>query len=373
MNSIAPGHRAAAETPNTHQRRSYAVRPDPSRISIRDVVSALRPRIVELCHDLLPNGSRQGRQYRAGSLAGEAGSAISVELAGPKQGIWCDHRTGEGGDPLNLVAVCKFAGNIREALGWARDWLGEVKDPVRSSPRPATVGTMADGRRNEGLRLFLAGQPDILGTPVERYLTHERGIPVAESLAPGLRSLRYHPGIWNGESRRHWPAMVAAIVDPAGKTVAAHLTWLEIRGDGRVTKAPLANPKMTYGGWKGGAIRLWRGASGKPWKEAPAGDRLVITEGIEDGLSCAAAAPERRVIAAVNLSNIANLVIPAAIAETVIAAQNDPWWHDGLSRPHPAGRGLDRAIRALAAQGKVVLLARSPRGKDFNDLVRGGE
>jgi hypothetical protein len=63
--------------------------------------------------------------------------------------------------------------------------------------------------------------------------------------------------------------------------VAVHRTWLMPDGSG---KAPLRDPKMTLGRYAGGAIRLWRGASGKALKDAPTGDSIVITEGIEEAL-----------------------------------------------------------------------------------------
>ncbi len=64
---------------------------------------------------------------------------------------------------------------------------------------------------------------------------------------------------------------------------------------------------MTLGRSRGGAVNLWRGASGMPIKPAPEGESVHLTEGIEDGLTVAISAPVVRVLAAVSLANMAAL------------------------------------------------------------------
>jgi twinkle protein len=53
---------------------------------------------------LLPNGKREGHEWRAGSTDGEAGKSLGVHLTGAKAGVWCDFATGENGDLLDLWA-----------------------------------------------------------------------------------------------------------------------------------------------------------------------------------------------------------------------------------------------------------------------------
>lgn len=51
----------------------------------------------------LPNGKRQGTEYKAGSVAGEAGGSLSINL---RTGRWADFATGErGGDLIDLYAA----------------------------------------------------------------------------------------------------------------------------------------------------------------------------------------------------------------------------------------------------------------------------
>ena len=218
------------------------------------------------------------------------------------------------------------------------------------------------------------------GDTVDRYLKG-RGIDLADlGRAPAaLRlasSLKAAPG-------QHCPAMVAAISDGTGQFCAIYRTFLQRQGE-VVTKAPVDIVKRTLGAYAGGSIKLWRGRSGKEWLHMPMGSTVVIAEGIEDALSAlvgtAITFPVRhralvmqpvpvsdlRVIAAVSLSNIGALVLPAQVARVVILAQRD-------AAGSKAALALDTGIKKLQAQGLEILLLPPPAWdgvKDLNDLVR---
>jgi hypothetical protein len=120
---------------------------------------------------------------------------------------------------------------------------------------------------------------------------------------------------------------------------------------------------MTLGSYAGGFIPLWRGASGKPLRDAPPGEAVAIAEGIETALSVALACPELRVLASVALPNMARLVLPATVARVVLCRDND-------DHNPKAGELLMRAAARFAAEGREVRIARPPVGKDFNDTLR---
>lgn len=353
-------------------------------VDIAEIVGMLAARAPELCATLFPQGRREGHEFRIGDLDGNPGRSLAVHLTGARAGVWSDFASGEAGDALDLVAQARFPGSSpgtgdkAAALRWARQWLGlDGVDPAALRRTRRAVETRAaeeptedDARiRASAFRLWLSASERLAGTPIDRYLAG-RGIDLRQ-LGRCPRALRYHAGLWNRESDRRWPAMVAAITDAAGATIAVHRTWLQVHGEvpgsnpEMVTKAPLRDAKMTLGRYRGGAIRLWRGASMKPLREAPAGETVVLAEGIEDGLTAAIAAPEHRVMAAVSIANMGNIVLPPAVARVIILAQND--------KDAQAIRGLDRAVRHFLGQGKRVLLARPPEVvKDVNDLVRAG-
>ena len=159
--------------------------------------------------------------------------------------------------------------------------------------------------------------------------------------------------------------MVAAISGADGSAlVAIHRTWLAQDGTtGRWGKASLQNPKMTLGSYAGGAIRIARGASGKPLAQAPDGDRVVLAEGIETALSVALACPELRVLAAVSLANIGRVVLPPAVRHVTLAADND-------GGNVAAQRALQTAVERFLAQGRTVAVAMPEQpGSDWNDVL----
>src|SRR5262245_48227302 len=180
-------------------------------VSLADIVIALGERIDALVQKLLPNGTREGREYRIGSVAGEPGRSLCVWITGPKQGQWFDFSAGIGGDGLHLVAHVLFRGEIAEALPWARAWLGiDALDPdsIRTyrqaaERRAREAAEDEERKRAKAFRIYMEGVT-IYGTPAAAYLAG-RGIQVGRLGADRLQSLRYHGALWNEESQRKWP------------------------------------------------------------------------------------------------------------------------------------------------------------------------
>src|SRR6516225_3325001 len=244
----------------------------------REVARRLNERIDQLAEDLLPRGRLEGRRWwRVGSLAGEEGQSLAVELRGHKRGRWFDYAAGIGGDGLDLVAQVKFDGNKRAAFAWARDWLRmpERESSAQKAQKAPEHKSNNDSYARSIKRIWLEARRLERGDPVDRYL-QKRGIELAQ-LGRAPRALRYHPGLWNSQTRRRWPAMVAAIVTPDGAMTAVHCTWLE-RDSFGVTKAPIPDggAKRTIGAYAGGCIPLWRGASNKAWSQLPAQVRTLV-------------------------------------------------------------------------------------------------
>lgn len=333
-----------------------------------EIARMLAARAPQLVRELLPAGKRDGQEWRCGSVGGERGSSMGVHLTGQKAGVWMDFATGETGDALDLVAAVNYRGDRREALRWARSWLGLGSDAAAAPVRAAVPASQDENRsaddgaarlRAAALAMWLSAKPSIAGTPVDLYL-QGRGIHLAR-LGRQPRALRFHPSLHNTESQRTWPAMVAAISGADGAHVATHRTWLTTDAAGRWGKAPLAKSKMVLGRMQGGSIRLWRGASGKSLADAPTGDLVVIGEGIETCLSIAQAVPEARVIASISLGNLGGIALPDQIRAVTVAADNDA---------NPQARvGLSRALNMLMERGLEVRVARSPIGSDFNDAM----
>ena len=90
-------------------------------ISIPEIVGQLTRNIAALCERLLPNGRRDGAEWRCGSVQGEPGKSLAVHLTGTKSGVWCDFADCSKGDPLDLIQAV-LGLDKGEAVLWAKDW-----------------------------------------------------------------------------------------------------------------------------------------------------------------------------------------------------------------------------------------------------------
>ena len=157
-----------------------------------------------------------------------------------------------GDDPI----VCKDY--VRGKLGLA-PWSTRADGPFKA---PAKCH---DAKRTEVALAIWAATTPANGTLVETYFA-ARGLDL-----PPSPTLRFHAGLKH-PSGGIWPVMVALItrgVDDA--PLAIHRTFLARDGRG---KAPVDPHKMMLGPCRGGAVRL-----------APAGDVLMVGEGIETCLA----------------------------------------------------------------------------------------
>ncbi len=317
-------------------------------ISVREIIDQLTGAVLPLCEYLLPNGRRDGPEWRCGSVRGEAGKSLGVRLTGAKAGIWSDFARGECGDLLDLIQACQGL-DKGGAVQWAKDWLGVGDGTVipQCAPPPGTHKNEPPPQDNPNRLLardiWNKAQPAV-GTPVEAYLRH-RGIN-----APVPASVRFNAAVLYTQSGLYLPCMVAAIQAPDRSITAIHRTY--IRGDGQ-GKAGVAKTKMMLGSVGGGAVRL-----------AQVGPKMAVAEGLETSLSVqeATGIPTWAVLSA---SNFLGLVLPALpyAAEIVIAADNDE-----------NRAGMDAAEKAAAlwsSQGRKVSIALPPTpGIDFNKMAR---
>ncbi|MBS0236035.1 MAG: hypothetical protein JSS50_01710 [Proteobacteria bacterium] len=115
----------------------------------------------------------------------------------------------------------------------------------------------------------------IIGTIGEQYF-HKRHITV-----PIPETLRFVPKLYNHKADREHPAIVTAIQSVDGYLQGIHAIYLD-----QLTAYKLLDKgkaKLSYGPIKGGAIRL---------SPKPVAEHIVLTEGLEDGLSVLSDYPE---------------------------------------------------------------------------------
>jgi hypothetical protein len=348
---------------------------------IAELAQKLNACALEVCRVVFHGkGTVEGGEFKIGDITGKPGQSLRVHLHGYKAGKWSDFNGGEHrGDALELVAQVKFGGNRRRARQWAISWLGlDGRNPARlheiryaeaqHEQRCRAEDIQIENTRRAALARYLEAEPSVAGTLVDRYL---RGRCIRLDRFPRIpRSLRFHPRLKVTElelrglvgNACYLPAMVAPIYSLDGKFLSLHRTWLVEDPDGTVRKAKpeLSDPKKTYGVYTGGCIRLARGKSGKPLKDAPDDDVILVTEGIENGLTLAQANPDWRVVACVSLPNLAALELPTNVATVIVMQDNDK-----------STRGLDRGLYHLAGRHKDLQLAQPPaQDKDINDFAQ---
>lgn len=97
-------------------------------MNIRDIANMLAEQADTVAKYLLPNGKREGHEWRVGSTGGEAGASLGVHLTGTKSGVWSDFSTGDAGDLVDLWARVRCNGKIGQAVTEAKAWLG-IREP----------------------------------------------------------------------------------------------------------------------------------------------------------------------------------------------------------------------------------------------------
>ena len=347
-------------------------------LSVAEIEQRLRDKAESLARELLPNARQEGHYLKVGSVQGEPGGSLVIQLAGHGQGLWRDYAGTEHGDMLDLIQAVHGLADKGAAVAWAKTWLGIADDfrpgAVRHISAEDRAAAVAQARNRAAARqakealdraakirrakgLFLSAVP-IAGTPAELYLLG-RGLNQDPRSWPG--ALRFHEEVWNREHRVKLPAMVAAIYLADGSQVALHRTYLQqVRG--RWCKLDSPNAKMVLGPMRGGFVPLNKGSSGKPMRAMPPGEPVYVTEGIEDGLVVRLKLPGARVVCAIALGNVGAIVLPEPAKNLVIVADRD--------ENAAAQAGLERAIAVHQARGIEVGLVLPPVGiKDLNDWL----
>jgi hypothetical protein len=344
-------------------------------ISIDELREIANGQVHQLCSHLLPNGRANGPYWEVGSIEGEPGQSMKVNLTGATRGLWCDFSAAKGtpgysGNIIHLVAQVQFAGDVGKACQWLRSWLGlDGLDPDRLAKEKARARQRAeranddaqkkaDRNRRKAHALFLEAVP-YPETIVETYLV-SRAIDFRKAGLRAPNAIRFHANVYCSESGGKLPAMVAPINALDGRHLGTHRTWLQPDGS---SKATLIEAKKSIGKYQGGFIPLWKGEHRCSLKDLPAGTPIYVSEGIEDGLSVALARPSARVIAGVSLSNIGSLELPDGCPVHILGQRDTKL---------KALEAFEVAVGRLQERGYAVFLVIPPEPfKDYNDVLRG--
>lgn len=372
------------------------------------VVDGINGQALELCAELLPNGTRRGNKWMFSGIPDN----------GVSESAWCNLNTGrwtdagncaageDKGDMLDLLRL-KLGLDARGAFEEARRRLGMPTSGQKITlsqeerqRRAAEARERAEQREREDQAerqakakgahsLFLSGKP-IAGTGAEFYL-RGRGlapvaVPASSSEAVGQTgtptwpgSLRFADLIWHVPSQRKHPAMLACVYHPGGAYMGTHRIYLERFLQGwRGIHVPPELPKKERNGYRkrilgnqwGGFIPINKGASGKSMHAMPEGEAIYVCEGPEDAVAIRMIKPEARIICSINLGNIGAIVLPKQAGKLVVVADRDT---DASGESNLDG--LERVVAQQQARGTEVAIVMPPEKvagepvKDINDWV----
>ncbi len=248
------------------------------------------------------------------------------------------------GDVLDFVQQAygvKLPGAIEMLDGGALRELEQQRAPAKPKPDMRPVAQ----------RIVNASAP-IKGTPAEVYL-RSRGITMA--LPHTLRFARLAPpqiegnGVLAANGPGLLPALVAIVTDARGQLVGLQRTYLTEEGSKVAVKATDSDrkPKVKYslGNVIGGSIQL-----------GPASASMLVTEGLEDGLTLAQALG-RSVWVAAGTSMMPQMVFAPETKAVVIGADGDAAGDLAATKAAAAYREAGLAVRIMRP---------TPPYKDFN-------
>lgn len=306
---------------------------------IRHISERLAHHAEAVCAHYLSNGMKSGRYWLVGDVFNTRGRSLWVRLVGPTSGPgaagnWTDEATGEYGDLVDLIRINRQLNHWSDVREEALTFLSE--------PRRVAYPMRAPAPRNspEAARRLFAGSRPVKGSLAETYLASRGIIGLGD-----IPSLRFHPSCFyrarDGAALMRLPALVAAITSLTGDVTAVLRTYLA--EDGRA-KASVSTPRLVLGDQLGHAIRI-----------GPAGDALLVGEGLETVLTLRSLLPSMPMNAAGSGNHLAALRLPKDLKRLYIAVDNDS-----------PGRTAAQSLIFRAMDDVVHIRLLIPRHDDWN-------
>ncbi len=318
------------------------------RLSLQELSARLAADIEAVCAYYLPNGSRNGPFWHVGSIAGEPGNSLRVNLAGRLQGRWKDWaHSNLRGDALDLIRGARELPSIGDAAREARRFLA-LPAAKRPQPRPAPAACRQASQA--GLEKVLRYSRTIfLDDPAGIYLA-SRGLAVDDARDAGLR-FRADAWVQVDGQKRELPAIFAPIRALDGTLEGMHRIFLSPD----CQKARIADPKRTSG-------RLFTGAVW--WPATGTARHLVLVEGVEDALAvCRALGPNGRrhvtIAAALSSGRIHQVATPAGIDHITLVQDRgragEASWAALQEVHRSSGLNVDRIVPAAGDANDELL------------------
>ena len=262
---------------------------------------------------------------------------------------WYSHEYCNGGRGLIALAQDHWSVDFKETLKRCTAFLKTTKNLtpthfIAPKTREQEVRVKKQNQQR-ALQLIDRAKP-IGGTVAERYL-RKRKIDTSALPPSALRQLGFVASCYHKATNSNFPALVTTVRDHANAPIAVHRIYLTQNAH----KAPVAPNKLSLGSTKGASIHL-----------TSARETLILTEGLEDGLTIVQAMRHDKNIGlwcGIG-SSLTSIIIPKdTVRCVVLAVDNDP-----------AGRGYIKELAPrLTREGFRVCIAVPTHGKDFNEML----
>lgn len=147
-----------------------------------DVETRLQEQVEEVCRHLLPNGRREGAEWVCGSIEGEPGNSLKINLAG-KVGTWRDFAGEKGGKNLLGLWCSVRHQEFKKSIVEAKNFLGIRDDFERRVKSYGQTAGAAPDRHESAWKpvaeVWAKCNPITTGGPVYQYLVGQRRIEPA--------------------------------------------------------------------------------------------------------------------------------------------------------------------------------------------------
>lgn len=322
-------------------------------LSVPELSAMLKKDADAVARHLLPGGVYSSGEWKVSGSDSPTGESISVVIRGPKQGLvafWNDAR--QGGDLIDLVQRIDNC-SLREAIQWAKNWLGVDNAPRRNF----ATNTQRDDRDIDWGRLKkletakgIWNDSGPISGAATTYLV-SRGIDPRHAADDHLR---FHVGLPHPEGGS-FPAIIARVVGKDGAGSGIWRVYLKPDGSG---KAPVAAPRLGLGNIKGGAVRIGGVRS-----------EIGLAEGIETALAgrqlCGLP-----VWAALSTSGMRGFEVPAGVMRFRVFVDHDtPKFKNGRILPSPGLSAAEDLKARMDHEGIETVFELPPHGMDWLDVL----
>lgn len=227
---------------------------------------------------LLPGGVYRAGKFVAGDVRGNRGDSLSVELTGPKAGMWHDFATGEGGDIIALWAAVSghdtrsdFPAIMEDIRGWLDGYTRTYHDTRPTKPKSPPLDELGpvtakwDYRDAEGNLIANVYRYDPPGGKQFRPWD----VINRKTQAPDPRPLYNQPGIMAAHD----------IVLVEGEKSAQALIDAGISATTAMNGAKAPIEKTDWSPLKGKRVLVWPDKDGPGWQYAMAASQAILAVG----------------------------------------------------------------------------------------------